>query len=108
MLFVWHEETLAMILVVTTAASDLDYCGLDMRENLILLHANIEGKKRPACAYTQSDQHLCYSLSRNYGSLTCFVQIFYILAICSYVSLDQKPQTHSFHLHLGGEWNETG
>ena len=34
-----------MILVVTTAASDLDYCGLDMRENLILLHVNIEGKK---------------------------------------------------------------
>ena len=39
---------------------------------------------RPACAWAQSDQHLCYSLSGKYSSRPCFMQNFNILAsFCS-------------------------
>ena len=35
---------------------------------------------RPACASMQSDQGLCYSISKRYNSLTCSMQNFNILA----------------------------
>ena len=42
-------------------------------------------RRRPACAYAQSDQRLCYSLIGKYHILTCYKRNFNILAsLCSW------------------------
>ena len=42
-------------------------------------------RHRPACASTQSDQRLCYSLIRKYHIKACFKRYFYFLAsLCSW------------------------
>ena len=42
-------------------------------------------RHRPACAFTLTDQHVCYSLPWKYHIKTCFMQNFNILAIlCSW------------------------
>ena len=40
-------------------------------------------RRRSDCAFAQSDQHLCYSLSRKYYSLACYPQSFKIPATSS-------------------------
>ena len=41
-------------------------------------------RRRPACASTQSDQRLCYSLIGKYHIYTCYEQNFSFLAsLCS-------------------------
>ena len=67
----WDEKFTAMIYMVIFVRS----------------HAFIVCKQRrhrPACTHSQSDQHLCYLLSRKYNSNTCYFQNFKILAsLCS-------------------------
>ena len=54
------------------------------RENLSSVVCE-QQRRRPACAYAQSDQRLCYSLIGKYHILTCYQRNFNILAsLCSW------------------------
>ena len=54
-------------------------------------------RRRPACASTQSDQRLCYSLSGEHSRHACSIQTFNFLAIseetCLSLGLSETPKT---------------
>ena len=53
--------------------------GLNVRKPDVV--ACQQQRRRPACAFTKSDQCLCYSLSSKYNNLACYTQKIIILAM---------------------------
>ena len=63
--------------------TDITGMGLDIRKPVSGVYE--QQRCRPACAYLQSDQHLCYSLIGKYHIKSCKEQNFNVLAsLCSW------------------------
>ena len=71
---------------------------LDLDTRKPVLGVCEQQRRRPACAPSQSDQHLCYSLIGKYHILTYYLQIFnFLVSVAEETSLSlallETPKT---------------
>ena len=80
---IYRSQPNAVVQIFAKTLCYKNHLGLDARKPVFMSFG--QHRRRPACAYAQTDQHICYSLFRKDHICTCYKRIFnFLVSLCSW------------------------